>query len=293
MSLEANGCGGCDVEIGVLGPMSATRSGAVVALGGPKQRTVLAVMSSRPNTCVSLDALIDGVWGDDLPAAVETSVQSYVSNIRTRLGVEIERIGRAYRLRIAEGNVDAVRFERLVSEGMQLAAERPDAAGPLLRNALALWRGKPYTDLDDVPLLEGEARRLRMIRIAAVEALVDAELALGGHRSVLGLLSALIEENPWHDGLAGRYMVALYRDGQVAEALRAYQRLRRTLADELGIDPAPEVQRLELGILHQRPQVARILAELDECPSRPAESSQLACRSAPVRAERFRPTGRS
>ena len=132
----------------------------------------------------------------------------------------------------------------------------PARAGDTLRAALALWRGRPYADLDHIPGLEAEVRRLEELRLIAVELRIDADLATGRHEAVIGELEALAAEHPLREGFRARHMLALYRAGRQAEALRAYQRTREVLADELGIDPSPELQQLEERILSHDPDLA-------------------------------------
>ncbi len=241
----------------VLGPMAAESDGTPAPLGGPKQRAVLAMLIAAATKPVSTDQIIDGVWGESPPSAVRASIHSYVSNLRAVLGGGIERNGGTYRLEATPGDIDAVLFESLASEGRDLVATNAPAAAERLREALSLWRGRPYADLVDVPGLEGEVRRLEDLRIATVMARIDADLANGRHREVIGELEALAAEHPLNEGSRARHMLALYRDGRQAEALRAYQATRDVLVEELGVDPSPELQDLEHRILTHDPDLLR------------------------------------
>ena len=241
----------------VLGPVTAESNGQDVSLGGPKQRAVLAMLVAGAGEPVSMDRIIDGVWGDDPPGSVETSIHSYVSNLRTALGGGIERVGAAYRLEAAPDEIDAALFQSLLDDGRSLVPTNAAKAAETLRVALSLWRGRPYADLDGFPGLDAEVRRLEDLRLVAVEARIDADLAIGRHGPVIGELEALTSEHPLREGFRARHMIALYRDGRQAEALRAYQRTREVLVEELGVDPSPELQRLEERILAHDPDLLR------------------------------------
>ena len=206
----------------VLGPVAVESNGKTASLGGPKQRAVLAMLIAGAGEAVPIDRIVDGVWGDDPPGSVETSIHSYVSNLRTALGGGIERVGAAYRLEAQRDEVDAALFESLLDDGRSLIPTNAAKAAETLRVALSLWRGRPYADLDGVPGLDAEVRRLEDLRLAGVEARIDADLAIGRHRTVIGELEALTAEHPLREGFRARHMIALYRDGRQAEALRAY-----------------------------------------------------------------------
>lgn len=239
-----------DLEYAVLGPLKAVQGGVNRALGGPRQRMVLAVLLANANRVVSQDALIEAVWSGEPPDAAKATLQSYVSLLRKELGGEIHREGDGYRVMAAD-RLDASRFERLVAEGRAKLDTDPAVALVILQEALALWYGLPYGDLGGEPALTTEVVRLEELRLSAVEHRIQADLAVGNQGQVIGELETLIRENPFRERLRELQMLAFYRSGRQAEALRAYQRARTFLGEELGIDPSPELRKLEQRILEQ------------------------------------------
>ena len=226
-----------------------------VRLGGPKQRTVLALLAAEVGKSVSVDALIDGVWGDEPTAAARSTLQTYVSNLRAAIGDVIVRDDGGYRLTADPSDVDAVEFERTVEETAALVEMQPAAAAQRLRAALALWRGHPYADVPGCFALELEARRLEELRLRAVETRIEAELTLGRNAELVAELEVLCEEFPTYERFRAQHMLALYRSGRQAEALRAYQKTRAYLAEELGLEPSAQLQELERRILNQDPSL--------------------------------------
>ncbi len=264
-----------DVEIRVLGPLDVRSDGVSVRLGGRKQRTVLALLAADVGKRVSVDALIDGVWGEEPTTAARSTLQTYVSNLRAAIGDVIVRDGDGYRLVADPAQVDAIDFEQAVARGAELLESNPAEASQRLCAALALWRGHAYADLPGSFALEIEARRLEELRLRAVETRIEAELTLGRHADLIPELEVLCEEFPVHERFRSQHMLALYRCGRQAEALRAYQKTRAYLADELGLEPSPQLQELERRILNQdaslllepEPQVqtlAFLLADIDD-----------------------------
>jgi WD40 repeat protein/serine/threonine protein kinase/DNA-binding SARP family transcriptional activator len=243
------------VDIHVLGPLEVLSNGVEVRLGGRKQRTVLALLAAEVGKRVSVDALIDGVWGDEPTAAARSTLQTYVSNLRAAIGDVIVRDDGGYRLAADPAQMDAVEFEQTVAHATELVETDPAEASQRLRAALALWRGHAYADLPGSFALELEAKRLEELRLRAVEARIDAELALGRYAELAGELEVLCEENPVRERFRAQHMLALYRSGRQAEALRAYQKTRTYLADELGLEPSPELRELERLILNQDPSL--------------------------------------
>jgi WD40 repeat protein/DNA-binding SARP family transcriptional activator len=240
-----------NVNVRVLGPVEVLSDGVVVRLGGPKQRTVLALLAVEVGTPVSVETLIDGVWGDEPTAGARSTLQTYVSNLRSALGDVIVRDDGGYRLVADPECVDAVEFERAVDEASGLVEAAPAEAAQRLRAALALWRGHPYADVSDPFPLELEARRLEELRLRAVELRIEAELALGRHSQLVAELEVLCEEFAVYERFRAQHMLALYRSGRQAEALRAYQKTRAYLAEELGLEPSAKLQELERKILNQ------------------------------------------
>ena len=254
------------MEYRVLGPLTAVSDGQVRNLGGARQRMVLAVLLAHPDRVVSQDALIDAVWSGDPPAAAKTTLHGYVSHLRREVGDDLIREGDGYRVAAGDDSLDVLRFERLVDEGRHRLDLDPAAAAVVLEEALKLWYGSPYGDLGDSTALMGEVARLEELRQVAVEYRIEADLALGSHAHVVGELETLVREHPYREKLHGMLMLALYRSGRQAEALRAYQRTRDLLA-ELGIEPSTELRHLEQRILDQDPDlelqpVARSMALL-------------------------------
>jgi len=239
------------LQLRVLGPLEALSDGVALTLGGRKERTALALLAADVGKVVATDDLIDGIWGDEPTAAARSTLHTYISNLRSRVGDVIVRDGGGYRLEIEPDHVDAFAFEHAVSHARELGATDQAQSAQTLRQALALWRGRPYADVAGSPPLDVEARRLEELRLEAVEARIDAELALGRHSELTGELEVLCEENPVRERFRAQHMLALYRSGRQAEALRVYQKTRAYLADELGLEPARELQELERLILNQ------------------------------------------
>ena len=238
----------------MLGPLEVAGGSGPARLGGPKQRMVLAHLVLRAGRVVPTDRLIDLVWGEDPPRAVRNVLQTYVSRLRRVLGPErLEGRSGGYVLRADPSEIDAHRFEALI-EGARAAGDVA-AAVRNYRDALGLWRGSPLADLADQASLLGEVARLEGVRLAAVEDLMQAELALGRHGEVLAELQRLVAEHPLREELHSHLMLALYRSGRQAEALEAYRAARETLVDELGIEPGPALRELEQAILRQDPSL--------------------------------------
>ena len=236
----------------VLGPLEAWEGGGRLALGGPKQRLVLAHLLLRANQVVPADRLIDQVWGEEPPDAVRSALQAYVSRLRRSLGAgRLQGRPPGYLLRAAPEEVDVLRFEDLVGQARRRAATEPRAAVRLLDEAMALWRGPALADLAQEPSLGPELARLEELRLAAREERIDALLVLGRHGEVVAELERLTKEQPLRERQWAQLLLALYRSGRQAEALGAYQQARQTLAEELGIDPSPALQRLHQQVLRQ------------------------------------------
>ena len=240
-----------DVEFRILGPVEVFEGGRRARLGGPKQRTVLALVIAAAGRSVSFDKIIEATWGEEPPDGARASVHTYVSNLRSAVGNVIERAGDGYMLSVDGGAIDAVRFESMYHRGFEMLDDAPELAASTLREALSLWRGHPFADVDGWGVFEPDITRLNELRVVTLLARVDADLALGRHSGLIGELESLTLEHPLQEGFRARQMLALYRSGRQAEALRVYDRTRRYLGEELGIDPSPELQRLEQQILEQ------------------------------------------
>jgi class 3 adenylate cyclase/tetratricopeptide (TPR) repeat protein len=237
------------MEVRLLGPVEAVVDERALALGGAKQRAVLAMLALRANAPVSLDQLIEGLWGEEPPRSAPKMVQLYVSRLRKLLegaNAEILTRGRGYELRLPEDAVDALRFERLLS-----AAEQ-NASGPgAARGALALWRGPPLVDIAEEPFAATEIRRLEELWLRGRELSIDEALAAREHAAVVGELQELVSRHPLRERLHAQRMLALYRCGRQAEALEAYRHAREVLVGEIGVEPGAELRRLHHAILQQ------------------------------------------
>jgi DNA-binding SARP family transcriptional activator len=242
----------------LLGPLEVLSGGGdPLPLGGQKQRSVLAVLLLRAGEVVSTEFLIDALWGEQPPRAATTSLHNCILALRKLLGAElIVTKAPGYILRVEREAIDLARFERLMAKARTLEGEERAA---LLRQALDLWRGPPLEDLAFEPFASAEVRRLEELRLNALEEWLDAELSAGRYAERVPELESLVAQHPLRERLWGQLMLALYHSGRQAEALRAYNDARRTFADELGLDPSPELRDLQARILRQevpRPRAA-------------------------------------
>ncbi|MGH3080171.1 MAG: BTAD domain-containing putative transcriptional regulator [Gaiellaceae bacterium] len=228
----------------VLGPLEISVDGRPIELRRKKQRALLALLALRAGEVVSTDRLVDELWGEKPPKAVVGSLQNLVSELRKLLGPEL-LVTRApgYVLELERQRVDAHRFEQAVRDGSEL------------RQALALWRGPALTDLAFEPFAQSEIQRLEELRTTAREELYDAELEAGRHAQLVSELEAFVAEHPLRERPRGQLMLALYRSGRQADALEVYRQGRKTLVQELGIEPSFALQQLEQAILRQDPSV--------------------------------------
>ncbi|MFL5887090.1 MAG: BTAD domain-containing putative transcriptional regulator [Thermoleophilaceae bacterium] len=242
----------------ILGPLEVLDDDSPVTLGGAKQRALLALLVLNAGEAVTVDLLIEELWGDFPPATAAKAVQMHVSRLRRSLGRDVVMTREhGYELVADADDVDACRFERLLSEGRrELAGGRPDRAAAALEEAAALWRGPPLADLAYEPFARAAIARLTELRVDAVEELIDAKLALGRHAETIEPLEQLVAEHPYRERARGQLMLALYRAERQAEALQAYQDARRTLVDDLGIEPGARLRELEQAILTQDASLA-------------------------------------
>jgi WD40 repeat protein/DNA-binding SARP family transcriptional activator/class 3 adenylate cyclase/tRNA A-37 threonylcarbamoyl transferase component Bud32 len=242
------------MQFRILGPLEVEAGAGPLPLGGPKQRAVLAHLLIRANELVPADTLIDEIWGDEPPSAVRSTLQGYVSHLRRAIGHDrILSQTPGYRLKLDPSELDSIRFDTLLKDARRALPKDPGVAASVLDEALQLWRGSPLSDVAQERSLLAEAARLDELRLVATEERFDALMAIGEHALIIGELETLISREPLRERLWGQLMVALYREGRQADALNAFQRAREVLADELGIDPSPELVRLHERILKQDP----------------------------------------
>ncbi len=253
------------MEFRILGRMEVLDGGREVPLGGHRQRALLAILTMGANRLVSVDRLIDDLWGEQPPARAVSTLHAYVSRLRRALepgradGAAAEILvtrSPGYLLSVDPEDIDGLRFERLADQGhAALAAGDPERAAALLGQALPMWRGGALADFAGEPFARAEIARLEERRLAAIEDGMEAALALGRHPVVAGELEGLVTEHPLRERLHHLLMLALYRSGRQAEALRAYQNARTFLGEELGIEPGPALRALEHAVFLQDPQL--------------------------------------
>lgn len=245
---------------------SVTRKGRAVAVGGPRQRAVLALLAARPRNAVSIDALIDGVWGERPPDSAVKTVRAYLSRLRSVLGEELIRsVPAGYVLDVPDENVDAVAFEHCVNEARTIATREPERAASLLHAGLERQPPPVSRALADCPGVAVIMATLEERRLGAIELLMELQVALGHGGSAIAELSELVIEHPFRERFWAALMRALYQTGRHTEALATFQRVRRLLDDSLGLEPGPDLRELEAAILSHDPA----LAAGDQVPARP------------------------
>ncbi len=253
-------------EAFVLGPVGLARDGVPIDIGGPKPTLLLALLLSAAGDVVGVETLIDGLWGDDPPATARKAVQVHVSNLRRALGEDfpLETVAGGYVITQHGLDVDATLFEADLAAATASLRRDPIGAGEAAARALARWRGPAYAGLQGADALQGEVHRLTELRHQSNVVRLEARLLLGQHADVVGELDALATEHPYREDLRRLHMVALYRSGRQTDALRAFERTRDRLRDDLGLDPSPALRSLQQRILDQAP-------DLDLDPSGPGE----------------------
>ena len=271
------------LDYAVLGPLNVSGPQGPIELKAPKQRVLLAVLLlAYRDDSVSAARLVDELWGNDPPATAAKAVQVHLSKLRSALGPEQPIVTRpsGYAVDIEPEQLDLARFEAL-SERARAAGRDgdPQAAAGLWREALSLFRGRPLEDVPLRGLAATEASRLAELQVAALEERIALELELGEHVAVAGELQALVAEHPYRERLHAQLMLALYRSGRQAEALDAFRHARRTLVEDLGLEPGRELQQLESAVLAQDPGLDLLLAER----RRPRSVSVPPCRRRPTR----------
>ena len=235
------------LDLRILGPLEVSDETGPIALGGQRQRALLAVLALSPGRVVATDRLVDLLWGENAPKTAMASLQNGVAQLRKALGTDaLETRAPGYVLRISPEQVDAQRFELALTDARRLpAAERRTQ----LVRALEMWRGSVLAEFVFQAFAQPEIRRLEELRLVAIAERIDADLELERHGDVIGELEGLVAEHPLRESFLRQLMVALYRAGRQAEALDVYQAARTRFVDELGIEPGPELRQLQAEIL--------------------------------------------
>ena len=253
------------LRVGVLGPVAAWHGDQELPVGQPRQQAVLGILAMRANRVISRGELVDAVWGQDPPASAEGGIYTYVAGLRRVIepnrslrgpGRVLVSSGAGYVLHLVPGQPDAVAFEQDLGRARQLRkAGDPVGAVAALNSALSLWRGIAFAGVPG-PFAETERVRLGELRSTAAEERADVLLSLGRHEEVVPDLTAMVADHPLRERLRGLLMIALYRSGRHAEALRVFQDGRRVLAEELGIDPGGDLSRIYQQVLTSDPALA-------------------------------------
>lgn len=213
------------MDFRVLGPVEVLDEGQAVPLGGRKQRTVLALLVSAPGAPVSVDQLAEALWGESPPERARGSIQTYISNLRGVIGARIDFRGEGYVLEVDPESVDRLRFEALVDRAKELVDTDPGQARDVLRNALALWRGPPFADLDGHSALRPIITALQETRLVALETRIEANLAIGRHAEVVGELESYARSSHYAS-VFGSFTCLLYT-GQAVKPTRFEPSRRR------------------------------------------------------------------
>ena len=250
-----------EVEFGLLGPLTVRCDGAMVAVPPGKQRAVLAALLLSAGNVVSLDDLVETVWGPDPPPTARVGVQNYVMRLRKALSVTgpalISTQPGGYLIGTQAGQLDVTRFETLLGTAHMAAQHGSwETSATHAGAALALWRGEPLTGVGSESLERREVPRLTEMRLQALETRIDADLRLGRHRAVIAEVQRLVSAHPLREHLHALLMLALYLDSRQGEALAAYRRARKLLVDELGAEPGDQLRGLHQMILAGDPALA-------------------------------------
>jgi predicted ATPase/DNA-binding SARP family transcriptional activator len=270
------------LEIRVLGPFEVLAGGAGADIGGSKRQALLAMLALSRSRMVTVDALIDGLWGEELPSSPRNALHHHVARLRATLG-EDAIVGSADGYALADAIIDATRFEELLADTRH--AERDGdvrAAADTVTEALSLWRGPALQGLTATAWFSAEAHRLEALRVDALEEQFEAALALGEHRELTPALREAIAESPYRERLWGQLMLALYRSGRQADALETFQEARRVLGDELGLEPGPDLRRLQEAILAHDPAIAAVPVDRARRGNLPAPSTSFVGREEEV-----------
>jgi len=243
------------LRINVLGPLEVVVDDRARTPKTPKIRTVLALLIANPNETVFTEHLIEELWGGKVPRSAAGTVQTYIYQLRRAIQIDEPEIGlvtkpSGYQLRVNPERLDIHQFERLAEQGSAaLDAGDLSRASHLLYRALRLWRGPAFGGVECGQRLNAYIVRLEENKLAVLERRIEADLRQGRHRELVGELKALVATHPLHEWLYSRLMLTLYLSGRRCEALEVYQAFRRRLREELGLDPSPELQRLQRALL--------------------------------------------
>ena len=260
------------LEVRLLGTFQVVVDGRPAGSGGSKRDALLALLALRGGRPASVDALIDDLWGSDMPASPRNAVQHHVARLRATLGQDAI-IGTPNGYALAAASTDALVFEDLLVEA-RAALRDGDArtAADLAARALSLWSGSALEGLADTDSVRAEADRLEELRIDALEERFEAALELGEHREIVSELQQAVHERPFRELLWRQLMLALYRSGRAADALEAYQSARRVHVEQLGLEPGPELRRTQEAILAHDTEIATFFAPRREARSLPLEN---------------------
>ena len=271
--------GACPLELRVLGPLEALLDGEPIPLGGAKQRSVLGAFLLRAGDIVPIQRLVDELWPDEPPASATHTLEVYVSRLRQLFnghGPSLVRRGGGYVLDLGTAKLDSRDFEELARAVSEAATSGDD---PLVvsraKDALTLWRGAPLADVALGPGARSEVERLEEVALRVHELRIDAELALGRHEEAVGDLRLLVAGSPYRERFVAQLMLALYESGRHAEALDAYERLRRRLDEDLGLQPSVELQQLSAQIVRQEFERGAARVSADPPAARPRRARRL------------------
>lgn len=255
-----------DIQLRVLGPLEVVRVGRTIDVAGHQQRRLLTALLMTPGTVVPNDRLMSALWAEALPRSALgarrsalKSLHAHISRLRDALrdddGDVIATRKGGYVLRVAAGQVDAGRFEQLTARARSCTQASPDAALDLLVEALGLWRGPAHADFADEAFVRADAVRLEELRLTAAEDRAGLLLSLGRHAEAIADLEAFTRRHRLRERPHAQLMVAFYREGRQADALRVFRVLRSTLADELGLEPSDALKALERDVLRRDPRL--------------------------------------
>ena len=278
------------MQVRLFGELEAVADGVPVPVRGAKQRALLALLALQRGRPVSADRLIDVLWGDGQASNPANALQAQIGQLRRAFGAAAILTSEAgYALAVGPEDVDVVRFGQLVAEGRRLAGDGEAArASAALGEALGLRRGEPLAEFADAGFADAERAHLDELTLVAVEARAGAELMLGRHGELAGELEPLCRQHPLREHLWELHILALYRTGRQAEALRAYTEVRDRLVGELGIDPGPALRELQARILAQDPSLTPASAPASTTASATASPAPVPAAAPPTPAGNLR-----